>query len=173
MEQLTIDFPDSSSTFELVFQEILKCISEKGYPTDVIRLKPLAQGNTINVMVLEKIMCKIAKKQDDLFVLCRLRFQREANDSHLFFEPDKTLANFIRIPLNSMQTISSFTEVLLAAYKSAYRENADVSFGCCSRFIECSDARKCTNPNRIFALGCAYKDNLENGRVFYGRNPTV
>jgi len=173
MEQLTIDSPASANVFELVFQEILDCISEKEYPTDVLWLKPLAQGNSVNVMILDKIMCKIAKKQDAISILCRLRFQREAHDSHLFFESDKTLENFIRIPLNRMQPISSFTEVLLAAYKSAYRENADVSFGCCSRFIECSDARRCTNPNRIFALGCAYKDNLENGRVFYGRNPTV
>lgn len=173
MEQLRIDLPASIDAFDKAFQEIIRIISESDLPSDVLRLKPLAQNNTINVMVLEKLMCKISKRQDDLYLLFHLRFQKDAHDIGLNYETDRTLPNFIRVAIASEQTVQSVTKVLLAAYKSAYRENADVSFGCCSRFITCSDARKCTNPNRIFALGCAYKDNLESGRIFYGQNPTV
>ena len=46
-------------------------------------------------------------------------------------------------------------------------------FGCCHRYVECSDARKCIAPDQIHAKGCYYKENLENGRIFYGKNATI
>lgn len=44
------------------------------------------------------------------------------------------------------------------------------SFDCCSRYVECSDAKKCINPNADLALECAYRINLKHGRIFYGKN---
>ena len=46
-----------------------------------------------------------------------------------------------------------------------YKSSA--KFSCCSRFKECSDARKCIHPNRLYATGCTYRKNLENGKIFY------
>lgn len=47
------------------------------------------------------------------------------------------------------------------------------SFGCCSRFNKCSDAKKCVHDNKIYAMGCMYRRNLENGRIFYGKNRNI
>ena len=47
------------------------------------------------------------------------------------------------------------------------------SFGCCSRFEECSDNLKCTNPDKKMAKGCQYKNNLEQGKIFYGKNKNI
>lgn len=48
------------------------------------------------------------------------------------------------------------------------------SFGCCSRFNECSDKLECVHENKLYAAGCKYrKINLENGRVFYGKNKNI
>lgn len=47
------------------------------------------------------------------------------------------------------------------------------SFGCCSMFIECSDARRCVHENKIYSMGCKYRANLESGRIFYGKNRNV
>lgn len=43
-------------------------------------------------------------------------------------------------------------------------------FGCCHRYVECSDARKCTAPDKYHARGCYYRENLEKGKIFYGKN---
>ena len=43
-------------------------------------------------------------------------------------------------------------------------------FGCCNRFIQCSDARRCLYFDCFDALGCYYRENLESGRIFYGKN---
>ena len=47
------------------------------------------------------------------------------------------------------------------------------SFGCCSRFIECSDAKRCVHVNKLYATSCAYRRNLEAGNIFYGKNKNV
>jgi len=44
------------------------------------------------------------------------------------------------------------------------------SFGCCSRYNECSDALNCLHPDQLYATGCYYRKNLEQGLVFYGKN---
>lgn len=52
-----------------------------------------------------------------------------------------------------------------------YRSSA--SFSCCSRFTACSDALKCVHENKLYATGCTYRRNLENGRIFYGKNRNI
>jgi len=47
------------------------------------------------------------------------------------------------------------------------------SFGCCSYFEKCSDARKCVHKNRLYATACAYRRHLEAGEIFYGKNKTI
>lgn len=47
------------------------------------------------------------------------------------------------------------------------------SFSCCSRYLECSDAMHCVHENLLYATGCGYRKNLENGRIFYGKNRNI
>lgn len=41
------------------------------------------------------------------------------------------------------------------------------SFGCCSKYRACSEAGQCIHENLLYATGCAYRQNLERGDVFY------
>jgi DNA polymerase-3 subunit epsilon len=58
-------------------------------------------------------------------------------------------------------------------YCLANYESKAGRFGCCHRYIECSDAKKCIHENLLYAKACAYRRNLEEGRVFYGPNKNV
>jgi mRNA-degrading endonuclease HigB of HigAB toxin-antitoxin module len=42
------------------------------------------------------------------------------------------------------------------------------TFGCCSRYLECSNNRKCLYASDPDYAGCGYRKNLEVGRIFYG-----
>lgn len=44
------------------------------------------------------------------------------------------------------------------------------SFGCCSRYEECSNAKRCIHPDKLTAIACGYRKNLEKGLIFYGAN---
>lgn len=46
-------------------------------------------------------------------------------------------------------------------------------FGCCGKYMECSNAKKCLHNEKFYARACYYKGNLESGRIFYGKNANV
>ncbi len=46
-------------------------------------------------------------------------------------------------------------------------------FGCCDKYIECSNAKKCLHNNLFYAKACYYRKNLESGKIFYGDNKNI
>lgn len=50
-------------------------------------------------------------------------------------------------------------------------ESQEKDIGCCARYLECSNARKCIYPIGVgFPVHCAYNANLRAGKIFYGAN---
>lgn len=47
------------------------------------------------------------------------------------------------------------------------------TFGCCSKFNECSNAMECIHENKLYATACIYRKNLDNGKIFYGENRNI
>ena len=70
-----------------------------------------------------------------------------------------------RVPPTAVDDIVNF--IVKACKLRVHNYKSNNSFGCCSRFKECSDAKKCLHPNLLYATGCAYRKNLENGKIFY------
>lgn len=90
-------------------------------------------------------------------------------------EPDEK-ANWLGITYDE-QTVCQIYNGAKEVFKRCYKDSAEFTFGCCSRFIECSDAKKCTckkehgyNNTKRFSSGSMYKDNLDKGLIFYGKN---
>lgn len=78
----------------------------------------------------------------------------------------------LAIPVDADGIVDFFrgiVELKLKVYESARA----APFGCCSLFEECSDANRCIHPNRLYSTACAYRHNLESGRIFYGRNKNI
>ena len=46
-------------------------------------------------------------------------------------------------------------------------------FGCCGNYKECSNAKKCIHENKLYSKACFYRENLEAGRIFYGKNCNI
>lgn len=47
------------------------------------------------------------------------------------------------------------------------------TFGCCSKYNQCSDMKKCIHDDQLYATACMYRKNLDAGRIFYGINKNV
>lgn len=62
------------------------------------------------------------------------------------------------------------SDVFLPLVDTQSSENKSDLIGCCSRFRACSDAQKCLMPNSDISECCAYRKNLDAGRIFYGKN---
>lgn len=59
--------------------------------------------------------------------------------------------------------------------KFAVRKYAEIyiplpRFGCCDLYVKCSDAKGCIANDKFHAKSCLYRENLEKGMIFYGKN---
>lgn len=68
------------------------------------------------------------------------------------------------------QLPDSFDKVLLSRLESLFPGE---TFGCCSSYKKCSNAKHCVHEDPYFANSCMYKKNLEAGIIFYGGSRNV
>lgn len=77
-----------------------------------------------------------------------------------------------RVIIDEKHPASSYAEMLIAiAGETVNRYPKE--WDCCSLYLQCSDARKCVQSDKLFSLGCGYRKILSSGRIFYGKNRNV
>lgn len=59
------------------------------------------------------------------------------------------------------------TESLKEMFLQAFDDSCRKDIGCCSRYKECSIAKKCVNKTPDIFLHCYYRYNLKKGKIFY------
>lgn len=77
----------------------------------------------------------------------------------------------------NLSTLDYFLDVLEPYIEDRYIRcwsvQAPDSFGCCSHYEECSNAKKCVLEDKEFIKRCIYRKRLFEGKVFYGKNRNV
>lgn len=154
-----------------IFNEIKEIIAKAGYSTDMLLDKKLKGNNAVKVG--DQLMCRISCKSKLKYLQIRQSLLKTIQDNNLMYTTETNDSKFLRLPLKNGLNIEGLKVVIIKAFVLAYRGNADMSFGCCSRYVECSDLKNCINPDSTFALGCLYRVNLENGKIFYGKNKNI
>ena len=81
----------------------------------------------------------------------------------------KSDASWGRLPSGN-NIITRVLDNIEVVFEQCYLDGTVELFGCCSRYVECSDNKGCVHPDGRFAQGCMYKSNLEKGQIFYGVN---
>ncbi len=83
------------------------------------------------------------------------------------------LENVIEIEKSTPQGVSFICSpetdfsILKDFFCAAFDNSCSKDIGCCSRYKECSAQGKCLNDNPEIFLGCYYRNNLKNGKIFY------
>ncbi len=113
-----------------------------------LALKVIFKNNTIRLM-LKSSLASSQKVDIGLKSFCDVNGDSDLKS--IDFQPDEDIISYIL----------SFLDIAIQDY------DAPKEFGCCSRYKECSEKKECINPNKIRAKQCYYRDNLENGKVFY------
>lgn len=113
------------------------------------------------------LICNIKSTGKTQYVRFRQAYERDFADRGLPIEAESS-RTFFRIGLEAfvafLETDKSAGELLEKIIADSLALEA---FSCCSRFRECSRAGKCVQDDLVFGLGCAYRKNLMEGRVFY------
>lgn len=89
--------------------------------------------------------------------------------------PQKQLRSdtkYTRILIDAKHPIESYTD-FLAKITGETINRYPKEWSCCSRYMECSDAKACIHPDKTLALVCGYRKILNSGRVFYGKNRNI
>ena len=85
---------------------------------------------------------------------------------------EKELARYDVIFRMDSEELLPYFERLMR-YRLAQYKSKEPTYGCCHLYEKCSDAKKCISNKKIYATVCAYKKNLDEGRIFYGRNKNI
>lgn len=79
---------------------------------------------------------------------------------------------YFRVFITDKHPLDSYTNFLrnvIGETVNRYPKEWD----CCSRYLDCSDAKTCIHPDKAFALSCGYRKILSSGRIFYGKNRNI
>lgn len=145
---------------------IQECISDKEYYCKLIE----AVQNKSYIAVKAKHL--LAVKVDPKRTGVRIEYRSTYDEKFTGYEITHLKDGMSRIVVPSFQGVLALAPVL-SEIAVAEVVIAGESFGCCGRYEACSDARKCVHPDQLFAAACAYKKNLEQGRIFYGKNKNI
>lgn len=79
---------------------------------------------------------------------------------------------YYRVLITDEHPIDSYTSFLVDVVGETVNRYPK-EWDCCSRYLACSDAKKCVHPDKAFALVCGYRKILRSGRIFYGKNRNI
>lgn len=84
-------------------------------------------------------------------------------------ENDKAYSKISLIQLSDVETYVYALQGVL----DVIINRLPTEFGCCSKYMECSDAMRCLKPEYVSNLQCFYRKVLRSGKVFYGKNRNI
>lgn len=79
---------------------------------------------------------------------------------------------YIRVLIDESHTVDSYKNFLVQIAGETINRYPK-GWDCCSRYLECSNAKTCIHPDKAFALECGYRKILNSGRIFYGKNRNI
>lgn len=86
-------------------------------------------------------------------------------------EGQKEVSGFWRVKLGP-EPVREHVDILAAVLRDAI-DRLPKEWDCCSRYMECSDAKRCVHPDPSQALKCGYRKILASGKIYYGVNRNV
>ena len=149
------------------------CIWEMNYPNMPNSLRE------INKIIMTIVPSKAKTRPNDIDLMIREE-QEKALRQYLpkdalqleRTKSDKDNGNIrIRFRNNSLNLIK-YVEKHVKFCLDNYVSKAD-RFACCSLYEKCSDAKKCLHENLLYSKACFYREQLEKGHIFYGKNRNI
>lgn len=136
---------------------------------DYIQTKILKGEKAISVIFLDnKLMMKFVFLRDKCRILIGENYKNivcERLDTYTM----PSYAGFICIDAEDISLLKFLDEF----YKKFYEDCSSKDIGCCSHYEECSDVGHCVNTDIETVISCAYRQNLNAGKIFYGENKNI
>lgn len=172
MEQLsfTTEVSDERRAFELIYPHISDIIYNAPIELEILLFKEINNCSSVYYLSTNMLLFQIRLRKKSKYLLLPEKCIGEIPENVVVCK-SKSDPGMVRIPMESPEDILIYVPTLRNILRAASKRNQ--SFGCCSRYEACSDAKTCIHPDIKFALGCQYRHNLMEGKIFYGKNKNI
>ncbi len=175
MDQLSLDFVERSDD-KVIRDALVKEINNPEFSKYLVVEEN--KDETISIRAKSFLCAKIKLTRKARYIVIRTKnidyFTDFIKSQNAQVSAEDQLAEetkeWSRIPITSLNDVLSLTEPLSIVFMLVLSELGGEHFGCCARYEQCSDERKCVNPDFFLSLACAYKHHIEAGHIFYGKN---
>lgn len=173
-----MDIGIPTSDEERLFHSLKPCflsvMERNGIPEESLTIVPMKSYYSV-IIRDTYLVCRIRCSKQLRYISFR-QLQPEQSDLIKPFCVSQTKSEkdsgFIRVNLSDSVS-SSALEALMSTVMTNTVNSIPKVFDCCSRYMDCSNAKRCVHPNPDFALDCGYRRILNSGRVFYGENRNI
>ena len=150
----------------------LKSINNKsGYDSIVIS----SQMTTYRPKISNALFARIKTNGKKPYISFKNKYKQWFIENNIPTYSISSEKDFFRVSLSDFQLAIDFEnkDFSQLAYKIYLDAMNFQSFGCCDKYIKCSDAKKCLHSDLLYSTACMYRKNLESGKIFYGKNKNI
>lgn len=173
-EQITLSGFESPEYYEVqylnsVLSRLQNAVAEHGAEGHKLTYSTTTGYSVVSFLKFTCFRLKIRGKQ--CFISVPLVF----SDLIPSIFPQKRLQSepkYVRILIDEKHTVDTYTDFLVQIAGETVNRYPK-AWDCCSRYLECSNAKTCIHPDKTFALECGYRKILNSGRIFYGENRNI
>lgn len=115
----------------------------------------------------------IHKTGKSLYIAFNEAYAKYFNEYNIVY-PKILSDHRIRFDLTSFEKLCEDEAFPIIVEKILFTSLNYQKFGCCGKYVACSDAKKCLHDDIFYATAsCEYKKHLDNGEIFYGKNKNI
>lgn len=159
------DNTDIGATEKQICDMLSRLVKENGLnglPVNVYELKSIPSAKKHSISIFDNVIMRIYLGKKTKYLEFPI-FQKAYDNK------DKT---YEKVYISTLSDVPDYFDRITATCQRIL-DGVPKDFSCCSRYMECSDAKICTNPDKMAAVGCYYRRVLHNGKVFYGANRNI
>ncbi|MEG0273193.1 MAG: hypothetical protein RR639_04175 [Hydrogenoanaerobacterium sp.] len=131
------------------------------------------KDGSVSLMLRSKLVMRLCPHKKHPFLLTNEAYANIVSGCGFTFSKTKLSPNFVKVIFGDLRLDRNAINLIEKILSRAIETYTDGSFGCCHRYVECSNNLKCTHPDKLYSSACQYKHNLMNGKIFYGVNATI
>lgn len=157
-----------------IFSRVKEILIKNNCSTCQVSLSENKSDDSITILGVAAIHIRINTKGN--FFIIPTELAKQVPDCYPVFD---IVSNGVRFKFDSLADLDDrFEKIIASLYQILLKRLSVDEFGCCSRYLECSDKKTCVNTlidnkKRKLSTGCHYKKHLESGHIFYGKNANI
>ena len=164
----------SPRMYSLIEPILLSALEELNISCSVLSLEENKSHFSVlmNGSVNESLMFRLSTKKNkfifDILNRC-VSFQKTILGKSI---PHKIKPTSMELSFDCPDEILQFSDQIRLSVWDIV-ESIPTDYSCCSRYEECSSARRCISAYKNETIGCSYLRTLKRGNVFYGANRNI